>query len=73
MSALTDLAHPPVVSVDWTRCDGHGLCASLLPWIVVLDDWGYPVLDQGELRSERPGDVRRAVGACPSLALRLGG
>ena len=54
--------------VDWTRCDGHGLCARLLPEVVVLDEWGFPVV--GPLvGAER--DARAAVSTCPRLALRI--
>ena len=57
--------------VDWTRCDGHGLCAALLPT-------GSPVTT-GDSRSSpaptsaagRAQDVRRVVAVCPALALRL--
>jgi ferredoxin len=61
----------PDLQIDWTRCDGHGLCAALLPRSIGVDEWGYPVLDADRLRGERPADLRRAVGVCPSLALRL--
>jgi ferredoxin len=57
------------LQIDWTRCDGHGLCAALLPEAVALDEWGFPVIDQTRLPGERA--IRRAVGACPALALRL--
>jgi ferredoxin len=40
---------------------------------VQLDDWGYPQIDRAGISRERLGDVKRAVSACPSLALRLGG
>jgi ferredoxin len=63
----------PALTVDWTRCDGHGLCAALLPASVQLDDWGYPQIDRTGIGREPLGDVKRAVSACPSLALRLGG
>jgi ferredoxin len=58
------------VRIDWTRCDGHGLCAQLLPDRIVLDEWGYPLL-RGP---DRPADAadRRAVALCPALALRIG-
>jgi ferredoxin len=29
--------------IDWTACDGRGLCAELLPELLLSDDWGYPV------------------------------
>ncbi len=54
--------------VDWTRCDGHGLCAALLPDAVRRDEWGYPVL-VAPISDEM--DARRAVAACPALALHL--
>jgi ferredoxin len=57
------------LEVDWTRCQGHGLCAHLLPEFVDLDDYGFP-----SFRSV-PGwmvkDARRAVEMCPALALRI--
>lgn len=57
------------LDVDWTRCQGHGLCAHLLPEFVQLDDYGFPSF------SNVPGwmarDARRAVEMCPALALRL--
>ncbi|MGD9986623.1 ferredoxin [Pseudonocardia sp.] len=61
--------------LDPLSCDGHGLCADLLPEHVTLDEWGYPILDD-TLRSspitpELLGAARAAVAACPSLALRL--
>jgi ferredoxin len=59
--------------IDWTRCDGHGHCAALLPRSVTRDDWGYPIIDPALIQAERPQDLRRAVSACPALALRLVG
>jgi ferredoxin len=57
--------------IDWTRCDGHGLCAALLPRSVQLDDWGYPMIDASGIARESVPDLKRAVSACPALALRL--
>jgi len=59
--------------VDWTRCDAHGLCAELLPELVELDDWGYPVVADGEVPEPLVGHARHAVRACPQLALLLRG
>lgn len=56
--------------VDWPACEGHGLCAELLPEVVDLDDWGYPLLP-GEVQEQHLPAARRAVAACPALALRL--
>ena len=57
--------------VDWTRCDGHGLCAELLPEVVRLDDWGYPMVGREALPAELTAIAARAVRECPALALRL--
>jgi ferredoxin len=59
------------LAVDRTRCDGHGLCAELAPEVVQLDDWGYPILAQGAVPEGAGEHARRAVAACPRLALRL--
>jgi ferredoxin len=57
------------LDVDWTRCQGHGLCAHLLPEFVTLDDYGFPSF------KTVPGwmlkEANRAVDMCPALALRL--
>ena len=58
------------IAVDWTRCDGHGLCALAAPHLLGLDEWGYPL----PLAPVTPADesaARRAVAVCPALALRL--
>jgi ferredoxin len=59
------------VEIDWTRCDGHGLCATLLPGDVALDESGFPVLRDREITAGELSHARRAVLACPALALRL--
>jgi ferredoxin len=63
--------------VDWTRCDGHGLCADLLPEVLVRDEWGYPVARRpdGALDVDRLllQHAERAVDLCPLLALKLVG
>jgi ferredoxin len=59
------------LTVDPIACAGHGLCADLLPELVELDEWGYPVLLAEEVPAVLAGHARRAVRACPTLALRL--
>ena len=55
--------------VDPIACDGHGLCAELLPELISLDDWGYPISDPRPIPRSLEPLVRRAVAACPTLAL----
>jgi NADH:ubiquinone oxidoreductase subunit F (NADH-binding)/ferredoxin len=57
--------------VDWTRCQGHGLCAHLVPEIVHLDANGYPVILNVPVPAWLEKDAQQAVHMCPALALRL--
>ncbi len=56
--------------VDWPACRARGLCAELLPEVVELDEWGYPVVTT-DVDEELLRLAREAVTACPHLALRL--
>ncbi len=60
-----------VVRVNPITCDGHGLCADLLPERIRLDEWGYPLIDPQPLDRITEQHARRAVSACPTLALKL--
>jgi ferredoxin len=57
--------------VDPVACDGHGVCAELLPEMVELDPWGYPIIDTAPMPPALDRQARRAVAACPRLALHL--
>ncbi|HVC72271.1 MAG TPA: ferredoxin, partial [Mycobacteriales bacterium] len=57
--------------VNPIACDGHGLCAELLPEIVSLDDWGYPMPVVAEVPAELEGHAQRAAQQCPTLAIIL--
>ena len=57
--------------VNPIQCTGHGVCAELLPELVTLDEWGYPIIDPRPVPLALDRDARRAVAACPTLALRL--
>jgi ferredoxin len=57
------------LAVNWTTCVGHGMCAELLPELIQLDDRGYPIVRPGPIPAELEPHVRRAVEACPTLAL----
>lgn len=57
--------------VDWTLCEGHGLCADVLPEVVSLGADGYPMLPNMPLPAHLRAQARRAVRRCPALAMRL--
>jgi len=52
-------------------CEAHGACAELLPELITLDEWGYPIVDPRPLPPGLERHARKAVSACPTLALRL--
>jgi ferredoxin len=60
----------PRLTVDPIACTGHGACAELFPEWITLDDWGYPMIDDAPIPDELLVHARRAVAACPTLALR---
>jgi ferredoxin len=62
---------PVAIQVDRIRCDGYGMCAELLPEMIDLDDWGYPILRPGPVPPDLLQLSKRAVDVCPVLALRL--
>lgn len=64
---MTDRA----LRVDPIACRAHGLCAELLPEMIELDEWGYPVLASRTVPRTLLADAREAVAACPTLALKL--
>jgi ferredoxin len=64
-------AEPARLRVDPISCHAHGLCAELLPELVRLDEWGYPIVDDPAVPPSIRAQARAAVAACPTLALRL--
>jgi ferredoxin len=61
----------PRLRVNPAACSGHGNCAELLPELITLDEWGYPLLAEGGVPAGLSRQARRAVRDCPALALML--
>jgi ferredoxin len=59
------------ITVNPITCVGHGICAELFPERITLDDWGYPIIDPHPIPERLEIHARRAVAACPTLALTL--
>ena len=57
--------------VDPIACDAFGYCAELVPELVTLDKWGYPIVDDHDIPAALLPAVRAAVAACPRRALAL--
>jgi ferredoxin len=60
-----------VLAIDRIACDGYGSCAELVPELIALDEWGYPIIRPGPVPSALLEHARMAVDTCPVLALRL--
>jgi ferredoxin len=52
-------------------CDAHGHCAELLPELIELDEWGYPIVADEPVPAELEKEARMAVSMCPRLALLI--
>jgi ferredoxin len=52
-------------------CDAHGHCAELLPELIQLDDWGYPIISDEPIPRGLERQARQAVSMCPRLALLI--
>jgi ferredoxin len=62
---------PAALRVNPVACSGHGLCAELLPELISLDEWGYPLLADAAVPDSLLRAARRTVASCPALALTL--
>ena len=58
------------LTADMIACDGRGLCAEVLPELIKLDDWGFPMIIE-RVPADLEEHAREAVRLCPRLALRL--
>ena len=59
------------IRINPILCDAHGHCAELLPEMIELDEWGYPIVADGPIPSDLAKDARRAASMCPRLALLI--
>jgi ferredoxin len=59
------------ITIDPVACDAYGYCAEILPEVIGLDEWGYPIIRDGPLDNELVVLARRAARDCPKRALTL--
>jgi ferredoxin len=62
---------PTRLRIDPIACEGRGLCADLLPELIQLDEWGYPLVRPGAMPPQLRKDAQSAARHCPTLALRV--
>ncbi|EME24537.1 MAG: Ferredoxin [Rhodococcus erythropolis] len=60
------------ISVDWDRCEGHGICTEQAPKVFSLDDEGELsyAYENTDIPDELAPGARSAIGACPVAALK---
>jgi ferredoxin len=59
------------LKVNPILCEAHGVCGELLPELIQLDPWGYPILAGRAVPPDLVPLARRTVASCPALALLL--
>ncbi|WP_406432401.1 ferredoxin [Streptomyces sp. NBC_00631] len=61
------------ISVDYARCEGHGLCADQAPHVFSLDGEAELIyrFDGADVPDEHRSAARTAVNVCPVAALRV--
>jgi len=59
------------LQVDPIACDGRGLCAEVVPELIWMDDWGFPIIAADIVPALLRPAAAEAVRMCPKLALRL--
>jgi len=51
-------------------CQGYGYCAEIVPELISLDDWGFPIISSKAIDDDNLLHLaHRAVATCPRLAL----
>jgi ferredoxin len=62
---------PLRLRVNPIACDAFGYCAELLPEVIGVDEWGYPILREDPIPPRLLELAERAVRDCPRKALFL--
>jgi ferredoxin len=58
--------------INPTLCDGVGYCAEIVPELIMMDDWGFPIVEPRAIENDDLLHLaRRAVATCPRLALMI--
>jgi ferredoxin len=59
------------ISIDISRCAGHGRCYALAPNLIDADDEGRGVADGAVVASEFQAQARDAAANCPESAVAI--
>lgn len=59
------------VRLEQSRCVGHAQCYAVDPNLFPIDESGYSILQEHQVRPEDAELVRDGVASCPEMALIL--
>ncbi len=59
------------VRLEQSKCVGHAQCYAVDPDLFPIDDSGYSILEEHEVKPEHAQLTRDGVAACPEMALIL--
>ncbi|HZU47511.1 MAG TPA: ferredoxin [Mycobacterium sp.] len=59
------------IRLEKSRCVGHAQCYAVHPDLFPIDDSGYSILEEREVKPEDAQLTRDGVAACPEMALIL--
>jgi ferredoxin len=62
---------PVKVRLEQSKCVGHAQCHAVDPGLFPIDESGYSILEEHEVRPEDAQLTRDGVAACPEMALTL--
>lgn len=65
------MAKMPRLRINPIACNGHGMCAELLPELIDLDEWGYPIVKTSDIPLNLMDMAKRAERICPTLAVMI--
>jgi ferredoxin len=57
------------VRLEKSKCVGHAQCYAVDPDLFPIDDSGYSMLEEHEVRPEDVQSTREGVASCPEMAL----
>ncbi len=59
------------VRLEQSKCVGHAQCYAVDPNLFPIDESGYSILEEHEVRPEDEEVTRDGVASCPEMALIL--
>ena len=59
------------ITLDRSRCTGHGRCYAVAPTVFDSDDDGYGVVRRSEVDPADEQEARRGVANCPEDAIAI--